>query len=325
MIIARAPLRISIGGGGTDLASYYSRFGGFFISAAIDQYVYLSLHQSFQKNFIIKYSKMETVEQVTAIQHPIVREVLQKHGMEPRLELASMADIPAGTGLGSSGSFTVSLLKAIYAYKRRVVPVQELAEEACEIEIERLKEPIGKQDPYIAAFGGINCFSISKDGQVSVSPLKIPAPALQQLEENLLLFFTGFSRSASAVLADQKTRSEKNEAAMIDNLHFVKELGQQIRTALESGDTGAFADLMHKHWEHKKTRSASISNPVINDWYDLGFANGARGGKLIGAGGGGFLMFYASDRAKLRETMARQGLQEIRFRFDFEGAKVVTL
>jgi D-glycero-alpha-D-manno-heptose-7-phosphate kinase len=323
MIITRTPLRISIGGGGTDLPSYYSREGGFVISAAINQYMYITLHRTFQKNFIIKYSQMETVEAVEQIQHPIIREAFRLHRMEPYLEAVSMADIPAGTGLGSSGSFNVGLLKAIYAMKREHVPTQALAEEACHIEIDLLKEPIGKQDQYIAAFGGLICMTFNKDGKVDVSPLRLSAEALHELEDNLLMFFTGYSRNAGSVLADQKIKTEKDDGQMIQNLNFIKDLGVSIKTALEAGNVETFGRLMHEHWLHKKRRSSGISNEKINGWYDTAIANGALGGKLIGAGGGGFLLFYAKDRKALRRAMAVEGLQEVRFAFDFEGSKVM--
>ncbi len=323
MIITRTPLRISVGGGGTDLPSYYSRFGGFVISAAINRYVYITLHRTFKKSFIIKYSLLETVESVEAINHPIIREAFRLHEMEPYIEMVSMADIPAGTGLGSSGSFNVGLLRAIYAFKREHVTTQALAEEACHIELDLLKEPIGKQDQYIAAFGGLICMDYARDGQVTVSPLRVSRETLHDLEDNLLMFFTGYSRSASAVLADQKARTEKDDSAMLDNLHFTKELGHSIRGALEAGRTEKFAALMHEHWLHKKKRSQGISNDQISAWYDLARSNGALGGKLIGAGGGGFLLFYAHDRAALRRIMAQEGLAEVRFSFDYEGSKVM--
>jgi len=323
MIITRTPLRISIGGGGTDLPSYYSRFGGFVISAAISRYVYITLHRTFQKNFILKYSQLETVDEAAKIHHPIIREAFQMHQMEPYLEMASMADIPAGTGLGSSGSFNVGLLRAIYAFKREHITAEALAEEACRIELDLLKEPIGKQDQYIAAIGGLICMEFAKDGQVAVSPLRVPSEALHDLEDNLLMFFTGYSRSASAVLADQKARTEKDDGAMIENLHFIKDLGFSIRIALESGNMEEFARLMHQHWLHKKKRSAGITNDQISAWYETGMAHGALGGKLIGAGGGGFLLFYARDRTALRKAMTQQGLVEVRFTFDLEGSKVM--
>jgi D-glycero-alpha-D-manno-heptose-7-phosphate kinase len=323
MIITRTPLRISIGGGGTDLPSYYSKYGGFVISAAINNYIYTTLHRIFPKKYIIKYSTQETVDKISQIQHPIVREAFEMHKLDPYLEMVSIADIPAGTGLGSSGSFNVGLLKAIYSFKKMHVSTQDLAEEACKIEIDLLKEPVGKQDQYIAAFGGVNCMDIAPSGQVTVTPLKISQETLLDLEDNLLMFFTGYSRSASAVLQDQKSRTESSDKSMIDNLHFIKELGLKIKKELEAGHAENFAKLMHEHWLHKKKRTAAISNDQISKWYEMALDNGALGGKLIGAGGGGFLMFYAKDHVALRKAMAQAGLQEVRFNFDHEGSKVM--
>ncbi|HYD83381.1 MAG TPA: galactokinase [Opitutus sp.] len=325
MIITRSPLRVSLGGGGTDLPSYYSKHGGFLVAAAIDKYVYITKHRTFQQEIIIKYSKLERVQSVDQIEHPIVREALKLTGVtEPHLELASMADIPGGTGLGSSGSFTTALLKALHAFKKNLISPAELAEQACHIEIDRLGEPIGKQDQYIAAVGGITAFTFHRDGRVEYRPCKISEETLFNLEDNLLLFFTGYSRSASAILKDQNDKSKQQDAAMLENLHFTKELGLKSLDCLESGNLDEFARLMDVHWQRKKIRSTGMSNTHINEWYDHAMANGALGGKLIGAGGGGFLMFYAGDKAKLRHAMRSQGLQEVRFRFDFEGTKVVS-
>jgi D-glycero-alpha-D-manno-heptose-7-phosphate kinase len=324
MIITRSPLRISLGGGGTDVPSYYREHCGFLVAAAIDKYVYITLHQTFVPHLIIKYSKLERVLTIDEVEHPIIRESLKMVGIEARsLEITSMADIPAGSGLGSSGSFTTALLKAFHALKKDLVHPAELAEQACQIEIERLGEPIGKQDQYIAAFGGITCFRFMPDGRVEAWPLKISEETLFNLEDNLLLFFTGYSRSASKILKEQDDKSKSSDKAMIENLHFIKDLGKQSQRALENGNLPEFARLMDEHWQRKKERSAIISNPEINEWYDSAMANGALGGKLIGAGGGGFLMFYANDKARLRHAMREIGLTEVRFRFDFEGTKIV--
>ncbi len=324
MIITRSPLRISLGGGGTDLPSYYRKHTGFLIAAAIDKYVCITLHQTFVEELIIKYSKLERVRSLAEVQHPIIREALGVVGTDGAfLEITSMADIPAGTGLGSSGSFTTALLKALHTYKKNLVHPNELAEQACHIEIDRLKEPIGKQDQYIAAYGGLTCFQFLPNDEVEAWPLQIDQKTLYNLEDNLLLFFTGYSRSASSILKEQDIKSKQRDQSMVDNLHFVKELGYQSKEALEAGDLRRFADLMKVHWEHKKQRSGRMSNDDINQWYDLAMANGALGGKLIGAGGGGFLMFYAEDKTRLRRAMAQAGLREVRFRFDFEGTKVV--
>jgi D-glycero-alpha-D-manno-heptose-7-phosphate kinase len=324
MIITRSPLRVSLGGGGTDLASYYGEYGGFLVAAAIDKYVYITKHTTFQEEIIVKYSKLERVASVDQIEHPIVREALKLTGVtDPHIELTSMADIPGGTGLGSSGSFTTALLKALHTFKKNLVSPAELAEQACEIEINRLGEPIGKQDQYIAAVGGITAFTFHKDGRVEFRPCKIAEETLYNLEDNLLLFFTGYSRSASSILKDQNDRSKKKDSSILENLHFTKELGYKSLESLERGNLEEFAMLMDVHWQRKKARSAGMSNAQINQWYDYAMANGALGGKLIGAGGGGFLMFYAGDKRQLRHAMREKGLQEVRFRFDFEGTKVV--
>ncbi len=324
MVITRSPLRVSLGGGGTDLPSYYREHGGFLVAAAIDKYVYITVHHTFQQEIILKYSKLERVQSVGQIEHPIVREALASLGMQtPHLELASMADIPGGTGLGSSGSFTTALLKALHTHRKSIVHPAELAEQACDIELNKLGEPIGKQDQYIAAVGGITAFTFHKDGRVEYRPCKISEETLFNLEDNLLLFFTGYSRSASAILKDQNEKSKQNDQAMLDNLHFTKELGYKSLEALESGNLEEFARLMDVHWQRKKSRSTGMSNDRINEWYDHAMQQGALGGKLIGAGGGGFLMFYAGDKKRLRHAMREKGLQEVRFRFDFEGTKVV--
>lgn len=324
LIIARSPLRITLGGGGTDLASYYEDHEGFLIAAAIDKYVYVTVMRPFTEGIYLKYSQLEHIEAIPEVQHPIIREALDLIGFKtPQVEITTLADIPAGTGLGSSGSFTTALLKALFTHRKRHLHQEELAELACHIEIDRLGEPIGKQDQYIAAIGGLTCFTFHKDGKVSAEPLKISMDTMFDLEDNLLLFFTGFSRSASGILKDQKVRSQSNDSDMINNLHYVKDLGLRSKIALEQGNTLLFGELMHEHWEHKKKRSGGMSNPQIDAWYDLAMANGATGGKLVGAGGGGFLMFMASDRNRLRRVMAEAGLEEVRFKFDFEGTKVV--
>ena len=324
MIIARSPLRISLGGGGTDLPSYYREHEGFLLAAAIDKYVFVTVMRPFTPGVFLKYSNLEHVEQIPEIKHPIIREVLTMEGLEvPQVEITTLADIPSGTGLGSSGSFTTALIKAVYAHRRKLILPQDLAELACHVEIDRLQEPIGKQDQYIAAYGGLTCFTFHKDNRVTAKPLRISQETLYDLEDHLLLFFTGFSRSAGGILKDQKVRTQKNDNEMLKNLHYVKELGLRSQEALEKGDGEGFGKIMHEHWEHKKKRSGGMSNPKIDEWYELGMKNGAVGGKLVGAGGGGFLMFYAGDRQKLRHAMARAGLEEVRFRFDFEGTKIV--
>jgi D-glycero-alpha-D-manno-heptose-7-phosphate kinase len=324
MIITRSPLRISLGGGGTDLPSYYRGHSGFLIAAAIDKYVYINVHRRFVEGFLLKYSSLEEAATIEDIRHPIIREALKLVEIQERnLEITSMADIPAGTGLGSSGSFTTALLKALHALKKNLVHPAELAEQACCIELEKLGEPIGKQDQYISAYGGIASFRFLPDGRVEAAPLKISEETLFNLEDNLLLFFTGYARSASAILKEQDDKSKQGDVGMIENLHFIKDLGKRSQKALEAGELKEFAVLMDMHWQRKKERSREMSNEQINAWYDCAMANGALGGKVIGAGGGGFLMFYAGDKVKLRHAMRERGLTEVRFRFDFEGTKIL--
>jgi len=324
MIISRAPLRISLGGGGTDLPSYYREHGGYVLSAAIDKYVYITLHETFQREYLIKYSSTEVVQKIDEIKHPIIREALRLVPVAaPHLEIVSMSDIPAGTGLGSSGSFTVALLRALHTMNKEFVPRQLLAEMACHIEIDLLGEPIGKQDQYIASFGGITGFEFCPDGKVHVTPLPISSETLYNLEDNLLLFFTGFTRSASAILAEQDQRTRGGDRGMIDHLHAIKQFGYESRDALQNGNLRRFAEIMHEHWERKKFRSKSMTNSAIDDYYELARRNGALGGKLIGAGGGGFLMLYSEDKTKLRRALRDAGLREVRMRFDFEGTTLV--
>ena len=325
MIITRSPLRVSLGGGGTDLPSYSREHGGFLIAGAIDKYVYINVHPRFVDGFLLKYSHLEEAKAIDDIKHPIIRESLRDVGIQTtNLEITSMADIPAGTGLGSSGSFTTALLKGLHTYKKNLIHPHQLAEQACRVEIDILKEPIGKQDQYIAAYGGITCFEFGKDDVVTSTPLNISEETLYNLEDNLLLFFTGYSRSASAILKDQDDKSRRSDSEMTQNLHFMKELGLSSKKALEQGDVSEFGRLMNTHWEHKKRRSTDMTNSKIDEWYSVAMASGALGGKLIGAGGGGFLMFYAGEKTRLRHAMRERGLKEVRFRFDFEGTRIIS-
>lgn len=323
MLITRTPLRITLGGGGTDLPSYYESHGGMVVSAAITKHIYISINRTFTDDYFLKYSALERVSSVEDIEHPIMREILSAHDIGPGVEVVSTADIPSGTGLGSSGSFTVGLLKAAHAFRRDHVSAADLGREACEIEIDRLGRASGKQDQYIASFGGITRFDFNPDGAVAVAPARLSADTFHDLEEHLLMFFTGYSRDADNVLGEQKARSESGDTEMIDNLHYVKDLGLRSLQALESGRVEEFADLMHEHWQHKKKRSASMSNPRIDHLYDVARNHGARGGKLVGAGAGGFLMFYAEDPRAVRVAMRDEGMDELRFGFDHGGSTVL--
>jgi D-glycero-alpha-D-manno-heptose-7-phosphate kinase len=324
VIITRSPLRITLGGGSTDVPSYYREHGGLAISAAIDKYVYVSVTRPFQPGIWLKYSKLEHVQSVDDIQHPIIREAMRLLNVTaPQVEITTVADVPAGSGLGSSGSFTTALLKALTTYLYRTIQTEALAEMACSIEIDRLKDPVGKRDPYAAAFGGLTCLEIARNGRVDARPLNLSRETLFDLEDNLLLFFTGFSRRAGSILEDQTKRTLEADATMIANLHVAKELGERGRRALEGGDTRAFAEILNEHWAHKRRRSPGISNDHIDEWLALARKNGAIGGNLVGAGGGGFLMLYSEDHRCLRQAMTGAGLQELRFNFDYDGTKVM--
>lgn len=325
MIITRSPLRISLGGGGTDLPSYYREHTGFLVAAAIDRHVHIVINRSILPEMILKYSQTERVTEVAQIQHPLVREAMTLVGIPAEgLEIAAMADIPAGTGLGSSGSFCTALLRGLHALRDGNPSAAEIGEQACHIEIDRLNEPVGKQDQFIAAVGGVTCFRFNPDGHVEYWPLRASSDTLRKLESNLQLYFTGYTRSASEVLREQDTKTKSADQSMIDNLHFIKDLGVKSKEALECGDLRGFAELMNIHWRSKKKRSGNMSNSRIDEWYELGMRSGGRGGKLIGAGGGGFLMFYTEDAEQLNAAMAAAGLQNVPFRFDFEGTRVVS-
>ena len=326
MILARAPFRISLGGGGTDLPSYYSHYGGFILSAAINKHLFIYVNRPAADEFIrVKYSRYEQVASPDEVQHDLVRPALKTLNINGSLEIVSMADVPAGTGLGSSGTYLVALLAALYELKREKVPVQALAEQACHIEMDLAGHPVGKHDHYLAAFGGITCLEIDPEGKVQVSPLDISITAVEEFRSRVLLFYTGVTRSSSGILEAQKVGTQNGDTEMVDSLHRTKELGYRIKEALEEGDLDRFGLLLDEHWQNKKRRSDKISDSNIDRWYDVARENGALGGKIMGAGGGGFFMFYCpnSHKARLRKAMAAEGLREMPYDFDFEGAKVL--
>jgi D-glycero-alpha-D-manno-heptose-7-phosphate kinase len=320
VILSRAPLRISLGGGGTDLPSYYREHGGFLISGAIDKYVYMLTHTVFQRRWLMKYTETEIVDQASEIRHPILRETLLRHWRGNPIEIASVADVPAGTGMGSSGAFTVCLIKALAQARSTSITPAALAEAACEIEIEVLKEPVGKQDPYVAAHGGICSYTFNPDDTVDVVPLELEPKTLRLLRENLLLFYTGEARSASAVLGDQDERSKSGDEKMLANLHATKQMGREFEQLLLAGDLESYAELMNEHWENKRRRSPGMANEHIDRLYTLARRSGAIGGKLVGAGGGGFLLVYARRPSDTRQAMAAAGAAELVFDFEFSGA-----
>lgn len=326
MILSRAPLRIPLGGGGTDLPSYYMRFGGFVLSAAVNKYVYIYLNRPAADDLLrVKYSRYEQVASVDEIQHDLVKPALKLVKVESGLEIVSMADVPDGTGLGSSASYLVALLCALYGFKRETISVQAMAELAIHIEMNLAGHPVGKQDHYLAAFGGLTCLDIKPDGTVHVSMLNISHDDAEELRRNTLLFFTGIRRSSREILQQQKDDTERARRAVIDSLDRTKELGFKIREALERGDLDKFGQLLDEHWQAKKLRSDTISDSRIDRWYELACEHGALGGKVVGAGGGGFLMLYcpASARNAVRRTLLAEGLREMAFDYDFEGAKIL--
>jgi len=293
------------------------------ISAAINRYMFISLNKSFGDDYQLKYSRLERAKTIDEIEHPIIREALTRHFVPPGIEIVSVADIPSGTGLGTSGSFTVGLLRALTTWRRDFATPDSLALEACNIEIESLSRPVGKQDQYIAAFGGLAVMDFNVYGGVRVSPLRISGETLADLESNLVMYFTGYARDADLILSEQKTKTEAKDDAMIEGLHAIKKLGMETKEALEAGDTDRFGEIMNRHWLQKKERSSAMSNPRIDHYYETALANGALGGKLVGAGAGGFLLFYTKNQSSLRAAMAAEGLQEVPFGFDFGGSTVL--
>lgn len=326
MILVRAPLRIALGGGGTDLPSYYGTHGGFVLSAAIDKYLYICLNRPAADDLIrVKYSRYEEVSSPHEVEHDLVRPALLELGVAGNIEITSMADVPAGTGLGSSSTYLVALLTGLHELNRERIPTQALAEEACHIEMDMAGHPVGKQDHYLAAFGGFTCLDIARDGRVTVTPLDISVATTEVLHSSLLLFFTGITRGASTILAEQKRDTITAKSDVVESLHRTKELGYRVKAALEAGRPDEFGAIMHEHWENKKRRSGLISNPLVDRWYEIARSSGALGGKLVGAGGGGFLLLYcpAPAKAALRAALTMEGLREMPFAFDFEGAKVM--
>jgi len=324
VIVSRAPVRFSLGGGGSDLPSYASQHGGFLVAAAIDKYIYIAANPRFYDSIRLSYSHTEIVDHVDQIQHRIFREALQLLGIASGIELLSVADVPANCGLGSSSSFCVALLNALHAYKREYVPLEQLAKEACHIEIERLREPIGKQDQYMAAFGRITALTFERDGTVHVEPLHMPEQALADLESNLLIFHTGIERRASEVLSEQSQNLAGKSSPQVEAMHRIKQIGYEVKRLLERGDIDAFGELLDAHWQHKRKLAPNVSSSALDEHYEAARRAGALGGKIMGAGGGGFFMFYCREhRGRLIDEMARRGLQLMRFRFDFEGAKIV--
>jgi D-glycero-alpha-D-manno-heptose-7-phosphate kinase len=324
VIISRTPLRISLGGGGTDLPSYYRQSqDGFVVAGAISRHVYIAVNEHFEDDLLLKYSQLERVSRADEVKHPLLREALRMHGIQRHLEISSMADLPARTGLGSSGAFTVGLIKALKAYLREVASNQDIAAQACRIEIDILGEPVGKQDQFISAIGGVTAFRFQTDDSVELMPVQMSEEDRDRLEENLLLFYTGRTRSAGRQLRAQDHKIRVGESDIHSNLDEVRRIGLESFKALTAGDFEWFSNLMLEQWELKKARSADSTDGDIDRWITAGLDSGASGGKLVGAGGGGFLLFYAENKSGLRQAMAELGLREIRFGFDYEGSKLI--
>jgi len=324
MIVTRTSVRLPLGGGGTDLPWYANEHGGFLLATAIDKYVYVIVKRRFEPSIRVSYSKTEIVDAVEQIQHPLVREALKLLKVQDPIEIVSLADVPANTGLGTSSSFTVGLLNALHAYGGEYVSAQQLAQEACQIEMDTLAEPIGKQDQYLAALGGVTCLEIARDGTVSALPLRLSPDAREQFESNTLLFYTGIRRNASEVLGEQRDASGKERNQQIERLHRIKEIGREVQRCFLAGDLDEFGRLLDAHWQVKRGLSPKVSESRIDRWYEIARANGALGGKLMGAGGGGFLMFYCNGgKQRLRSVMEQEGLREMRFRIEKDGSKVL--
>jgi D-glycero-alpha-D-manno-heptose-7-phosphate kinase len=325
MIVSRAPVRFSLGGGGTDLPSYAREHGGFLVAAAVDKYIFVCAARHFYESIRLAYSKMELVKSVDEIEHRIYREALRLAKIDKGIELQSFADVPANSGLGSSSTFTVALMNALHTYNRESVPTKQLADEACHIEIDLLKEPIGKQDQYISAFGGISAITFDRDGSVHVERVPVRDEVTEELESNLVIFYSGIERAASTVLSQQATSIAENQDSAVERMHRIKALGYETRRILLAGTLDDYGELLDEHWTNKRKLAAKMTDSVIDEHYDAAKKAGAIGGKLMGAGGGGFFMFYArpSERRRVYETMVARGLKPLRFRFDFDGARIV--
>jgi len=325
MIVSRAPVRFSLGGGGTDLPSYSREHGGFVVAAAVDKFVFVCVARRFQETIRLAYSESEIVDSIDQLRHRIFREGLRMSGIERGIELHSLADVPANTGLGSSSSFTVALMNGLHAYKREFVPVEQLAREACRLEIDVLKEPIGKQDQYIAAYGGISAMTFHPDGSVDVERLPLRDDVIDELESNLVICYSGVERAAATVLTEQAKTITANKDDAVQKMHRIKALGHETKRILVSGKTETYGEMLHEHWTNKRALASNMADSTIDEHYDAARKAGAIGGKLMGAGGGGFFMFYvrATDRRRVHETLVARGLRPMRFHFDFDGARIV--
>jgi D-glycero-alpha-D-manno-heptose-7-phosphate kinase len=323
MIISKTPLRMSFVGGGSDLPVFYRKYGGAVVSTAINKFVYVTVNQKFDDRIRLSYSKTEDAKSAEKIKHPLVREALQMLGIRGGIEITSIADIPGkGTGLGSSSSFTVGLLNALHAFANRYASAEKLAEESCAIEIERCREPIGKQDQYAAAFGGFNLIQFNSDESVSVEPIICKRETLRQLQENTLVFYTGIMRSASAILKTQSATMASDKAKQKTMKRMVQ-LAHALKTELQKNNLSAFGEIIHENWELKRSLTSGVSSGAIDDWYERARKSGAVGGKLLGAGSGGFLMFYAPRERHEAIAGELNELRRVDFGFEPQGSKII--
>lgn len=322
MIISRAPLRVSFCGGGSDIAAFYEQFGGCVLSCSIRKYVYIALHPSFNKQTItLKYSKTEEACSFDEIEHKYFKVMLKDYDVKG-VEITSMADIPSGTGLGSSSAFTVAVLKALKAYKKKSYSTYALACEACDVEIVKAGSPIGKQDQFASAFGGLNFITFHKDGKVTVEPLMIPGDGEERLQNNLMMFYTGLTHDANKILSEQS----KNVASKEDKIQAqlkLCEMAKDLKQHFEEGDVDYLGRILKDSWEIKKSLSSGIANPLIDEIYDKAIKAGADGGKLLGAGGGGFMLFYVRPEHQQAVREALKDYLEVEFKIDYEGATII--
>jgi D-glycero-alpha-D-manno-heptose-7-phosphate kinase len=322
MIVSCAPFRVSFAGGGSDIASFYRKRRGAVLSCAIAKYSFIIVHPYFNASkYHLKYTRTELVDRLDEIQHPILREALRMQAIDPGIEIVSTADIPGGTGLGSSSSFSVALINALYAHRRIFVPKETLATEACMLEIERLGEPIGKQDQYAAAYGGVNLIEFERHGGVNVQPLLLSTETLSELESNLLLFYTGNQRDARNLLSHQVAALERDDE-IVSRMQQMVDLAYEMRDLLLAGDLNRFGLALHRGWELKRGISAQVSTSAIDNLYAKARDAGALGGKLAGAGGGGFLLFYCPKASQARVREALGAMRSLEFRFDWGGARI---
>ena len=326
MIVSRTPFRITLGGGGTDLPSYYKDHGGFIFSFCLSKYMYICINRPSADDLIrLKYSISESVASVDDLEHDIAKACLQRVNINSRIEIASLSDIPAGSGLGSSSTYTVGLLNALYSLNREYKSLEFLADEACKIEIDILKKPMGKQDQYLAALGGFVMLEIDKDGTVKSEKIQLDKSIMNELNRNLLIFYTGQQRKNNKILKEQDDSTKNNKEEVLNSLHYIKKSGYEILDIVKSGNLDDLGVMFKDHWEIKKQLSSGVTNDKIDSIYNIALNNGASGGKITGAGGGGFFTFYCSkDHQKLRNAMKAEGLKELEYSFDLDGSRIIT-